>query len=114
MAAGKYDILCEQGATLALTFTWKDENGTAIDLTGYSAAMKVRPHASSDSVIFTAGTSNLTVGTTSGTIALSVSSTATAALAAGTYAYDLELTSGSSVVTRLLEGKFTVKAEVTR
>jgi len=47
---------------------------------------------------------------------LTVSSTAvqTAAIAAGSYVYDLEITSAGSIKTRLVQGKITVSPEVTR
>lgn len=115
MAAGEYDITCEQGATLSLTFTWKDSSDAAVNLTGYSARMQVREKATSPGTLLSlTNGSGLTLGGSAGTIALSVSATATAALEAGQYVYDLELQSGGGVVTRLLEGRFTVKAEVTR
>jgi hypothetical protein len=115
MPAGYYDILCEQGATLSRTFTWKDKAGELIPLGGYSARMQVRPYASADETILdlTSAADDITFPS-AGKISLTVSATATAELVPGTYAYDLELESPTGVVKRLLEGKFTVKAEVTR
>jgi len=38
----------------------------------------------------------------------------TGAIEEGIYVYDLEITSGSGIVTRLLEGEITTNPEVTR
>jgi hypothetical protein len=56
----------------------------------------------------------ITLGGTAGTIALAAVATATSAVEAGQYVYDLELVSGAGYVTRLVEGNFVVYAEVTR
>lgn len=56
---------------------------------------------------------NIVLGGNAGTVVISLSDDITASLAAGTYIYDLELTSPTGSVTRLLEGTFIVDAEVT-
>ena len=43
-----------------------------------------------------------------------MTSTATGNLEEGIYLYDLEITSGSGAVTRLMQGKVTVNPEITR
>jgi hypothetical protein len=53
------------------------------------------------------------LGGTAGTINLTVAATATEPVPAKTYVYDLELVSGS-VVTRLVQGTFELRGEVTR
>ena len=54
------------------------------------------------------------VNATEGLISISASSSSTAALEEGIYVYDLEITSSTGVVTRLLQGEVTVSPEVTR
>lgn len=66
-----------------------------------------------ESVISLTNGSGITLGGSAGTIALLVSASTMAGISAGTYVYDLELDSGT-VVTRLMQGKFTVQAEVTK
>jgi hypothetical protein len=56
---------------------------------------------------------NIVLGGAAGTVVISLTDEITASLAAGTYIYDLELTSPTGSVTRLLEGTFIVDAEVT-
>lgn len=115
MAAGTYDIVCEQGATLSLTLTYRDSSDALVNLTGYSARMQVRESVrAADTLLSLTSGSGITLGGAAGTIVLTVSATATAALPRGEFVYDLELVSGSGVVTRLIEGSFTVRAEVTR
>lgn len=114
MAAGKYNMLVEQGATFSRAFTVSGWN-----LTGYTIRMQVRPTATDSATPIleaTTGTDGRIVLTnpTSGIFTLTLSAATTAALTAGNYVYDLELVSGSSVVTRLLEGDFIVVANVTR
>lgn len=55
----------------------------------------------------------ITLGGTAGTIVITIDADYTSALNDGTYVYDLELTSSSGTVTRLLEGQFVVTPEVT-
>ncbi len=117
MALGnRYDLEIKQGATLSLTATWKDSNGAAVNLTGYTARAQVREtYAASSAIISLTDTAGITLGGSAGTITLTVSATATAALTAPwAGVWDLELVSGGGVVTRLLEGAATVTPEVSR
>ena len=114
--AGQYNIIADQGATFARVVTWKDDTGTPVNLTGYSARMQVRQRYVSTSTVLslTSPSSGITLGTTNGQIQINVSATTMAGISAGDYRYDLELVSGGGIVTRLLMGSFTVRAEVTR
>jgi hypothetical protein len=111
--AGVYDITAPQGATFDTTFTYTI-GGTAVNLTGYTAAMQVRSAYAASPIISLTNVSGITLGGVAGTIRVVISATTTATYKAGQYLYDLELTSGSGVVTRLLQGKFTISPEVTR
>jgi hypothetical protein len=115
MAATTYDILIEQGATFSQLVTYKD-NGVAVNLTGYTARMQVRATLESASTLveLTTANSRIALGGTAGTITLTISATDTAALTAGRGVYDLELVSGSGIVTRLLQGVATISRNVTR
>lgn len=113
-APGYLDLDCYQGANFDYQLTWTVA-GSAVNVTGYSARMQVRQYADSTATVlsFVNGT-GITLGGTAGTIALSAVATATSAIEAGQYVYDLELVSGAGYVTRLVEGNFVVYAEVTR
>lgn len=122
MSAGIYNMTCDQGATFQQTLYWKGSDGALIDLTGYSARMQVRSQVAVPSpqvavtLELTTENGRIALGGSAGTISLTVKSTATAAVSAGTYYYDLELISNDSpqVVTRLVQGEFVVVGEVTR
>jgi hypothetical protein len=115
MAATTYDILIEQGATYSQVITYKDA-GVAINLTGFTARMQVRATLESASTLIelTTANSRIALGGTAGTITLTISATDTAALTSGRGVYDLELVSGSGIVTRLLQGVCTISRNVTR
>lgn len=111
MAAGKYDFTLEQGTTFSREITVQD-SGSAMNLTGYTPRMQMRSTHDSSTIAltFTAAVSNASQGK----IQLSATDSATSAVEEGIYVYDLEIESGSSGVTRLMEGKVTVTPEVTR
>ena len=111
MAAGTYNFIVEQGATFNRILTVK-ENNSAMNLTGYSVASKMRSTHDSSTVVgtFTCSISNAS----SGGITMSMTSSTSSAIEEGIYVYDLEITSGTSIVTRLLQGEVTVNPEVTR
>jgi hypothetical protein len=116
MTAGIYTITIEQGSTFSLPLTWKDALGSLVNLTGYTARLYVREEVESPAPFITLTTENggITLGGAAGTITLLMSATTTAALAQTKGVYDLELISGSGVVTRLLEGIVVIRKEVTR
>ena len=114
--AGIYDIVADQGATFTRVITWKDSDGVPIDLNGYSARMQLRSQIDSAGAAvfeFTTDNDRISLGGTAGTITLSAAATATQAIPADTYVYDLELVE-SGVVTRLVQGQFELRGEVTR
>ena len=112
MAAGKYNFTLEQGATFSREITVQD-SGSPMNLTGHTPRMQMRSTHDSSTIAltFTAAIAN---PATNGKINLGATATATAAVEEGIYVYDLEIESGSSGVTRLLEGQVTVTPEVTR
>jgi len=114
MAAGELNLAVEQGTTFSQTLTWKID-GTAVNLTGYTARMQARDDVTSSTTILSlTQAAGLTLGGVAGTIIIALTATATAALVAGNYVYDLELVSSGGVVTRLVQGTLEVSAEVTR
>lgn len=115
--AGLYNIIADQGATLSRTVTWKDSAKNPINITGYTARMHVRELVTSASTVLELTTENnrITLGGTAGTITLTVSASTMAGLTAGKYVYDLELVAPvTGVVSRIIQGNFVVRPEVTR
>ena len=116
MSAGYHHFIVEQGATFGQTLTLKDSAGSVLNLTGFSGAMQFRenPEASSSILDITTANSRMTMGGNAGTITLAVSATDTAALTASDGVFDLEITSGAGIVTRLIEGTFSIRRNITR
>jgi len=114
--ASTYNILVDQGSTYTLAVTYKDSTGTAINLTGYTAAMQLRlDYDSATAVLSLSSPSNgIVITGASGLVSITMSATQTAALSADTFLYDLEITSPTSVKTRLIQGVVVVSAEVTK
>lgn len=121
MPAGKYSFTVEQGTTHTFTVVKKDSNGDAIDLTGYSGRMQIRPDfADNSSTVYTTVSSSIAGDGTglyltpiSGSIRVEISAGVTEDFNFDSGVYDLELYSGS-YVERLLEGKVKISREVTR
>jgi len=114
--AGIYNIIADQGSTFSRQLTWNDSNGSAVNLTGYTARMDVRTSidaAGAAVLSLTTENGRIVLGGSAGTINLSAEATATQAIESGNYVYDLELVSGSTV-TRLVQGSFVLRGEVTR
>ncbi len=116
MIAGRHDFTIEQGTTFTRNVQWKDSSGNPVDLTSYTAAMKIRESYDSGSALvsLTSGGGDITITAVTGTLTITISATATAALDFDRGVYDLELDDGSGVKTRLLEGHVTLAKEATK
>ena len=125
MAAGKYNIVIEQGATYDVTVEYKDSNNNPIDLTGYSGRMQIRPSIGSPTAYLCLSSSYNADGTglnfsgsdgatppTSGSIRIYISAATSSMLTFDQAVYDLEIASGSYVA-RLLQGNVKLSKEVT-
>ena len=110
--AGILNLVADQGATYTQRLTWKID-GNPVNLTGYTARMKVKNIVRNVEVISITSSSGIALGGSAGTIDLTVSATDMTKVVAGKYSYDLELVSPGGVVTRLVKGTFTVTPEVT-
>jgi len=113
MPAAIYDFIIEQGATVDNTviapFALKNEDGTIYDLTDWVPAAKLRnKYNSATGTAFT-----VTPDLETGQLQLSLTATETAALAAGDYVYDVEI-SRNNVVRRVIKGAITVDPEATK
>lgn len=109
---GNYDLTIVQGATLDLLLTYKDSAGVVINLTGYTARLKIRTAVAGTEVVSLTEADGLVLGGAAGTIRIQRSATQTAAYTFTRGVYDLELISGA-VVSRIIEGNVLVRLEVT-
>ncbi len=115
MPAAKLNVTIEQGADWQQALIWKDSTGAAISLVGYTAKAQVRraPNASELYLTATTADSTIVLGGVLGTIAIHVPAATTAALTFTGGSWDLVLTSGTGVITRLVEGQVTLDRSVT-
>lgn len=116
--AANVDISIDQGATFSYTVTARS-NGAYLNLTGYSARMKIRKSADSAAALLSlvspsASGTGIDLGGAAGTVEVKISATDTAALDFYVARYDLEIVDGSGKVTRLLEGRVTLNREITK
>jgi len=110
MSAGTYNITIDQGSDFSLQLTIQ-EGGSAKNLSGFSVRGQIRPTI--DSSTLTASFTGTVTNASSGICTVSLPYTTTDDISAGTYQYDIELYTDSTVQ-RLLQGTATVKGEVTR
>lgn len=115
MAAAKYNITIEQGATFVKSVTVKDATtGVVRDLTGYVARGQIRARYEDQTPIATFNFTNLG---TSGTFVFQLSAATTTALDFESAVYDIELEQvGSNPVNveRLMQGNVFLSKEVTK
>lgn len=109
--ATKSNIVIDQGSDLSLQVSCTNSAGEVFNLSNYTAACKLRKHWSSNTAYTI--TSTIT-GATLGEITLSANNTVTTAIPPGRYMYDVEVTSNTGTVTRVLQGTATVTPEITR
>lgn len=106
----KANLLIDQGSTYNTTLSLTTEMDEPMDLSGYTGAAQLRKHfTSSNSFSF-----DVSLNENAGTVMLSLSANSTANISAGRYVYDVEITSASGVVTRVVEGMVVVTPNVTR
>lgn len=107
--AEKFNFSIDQGATFSRAFTILDANNNPVDLSGRTANSQMRKsYTSSTYYQFTSALE------ANGVITLSMSANTTEAIPAGRYVYDIETTSNTGVITRVLEGIVTVTPQVTK
>ena len=121
--AAAYDLNVDQGATFTLSVTIKDSSNVAYDLTGYTAVAQIRERPESESVVATI-TCGFNSPRTDGVVNLSIAAATTATLQvtpsqepdrhSQKYCYDLLITSGAGVKTRIIQGAVNVSPSVTR
>ena len=116
MSAAIYNATIDQGATFNLEVIYKDEAGTPINITGYSAALQIRQNYYDTTALLTltSPSGGIVITGAAGKINITMTDVQTGSLDEGFYVYDLEITSSGGIVTRLIQGQFTVSPEVTR
>jgi len=105
------NLYIDQGTDFSITVDVTDSAGDILELSDYTAAAQIRKTYSSSTVSATFATS---IAELAGQVTISLTDTQTAALEAGRYVYDLNITSAAGVVTRVIEGQAIITPGVTR
>ena len=87
-----------------------------VNVTGYTAELQVRSLPSDPTAVLSLSTTNggISITGASGEFAVHATAAQTTVIDEGTYYYDIEITSGGGIVTRLAQGQVVVTPEVTR
>lgn len=115
--AVKLNLKIEQGASFEKTLTWKNPDGTPVDLTGATARMHARAKVNSPGTpLLDLSTENggIVLGGTAGTVKIVLTDAQTAAIDWTAAVHDLEVRFPSGFVRRLIQGGISVSPEVTR
>ena len=105
------NLTIDQGSTFTGIIDVTDASDNVLNLTGYSVAGQMRKtYDSSAKTDFTATVQSAG----SGKVKITLTAAQTNALVAGRYVYDVEITSGEGIVTRVVEGQIEVTPGVTR
>jgi hypothetical protein len=109
--AGFVELTLEQGANFNTVLDLKDAAGSILNLSGYSVAAQMRKsYYSTTAIDFTISVTDALAGS----ITMSMNSANTSVVTPGRYVYDVLLTSGTGIKTRIIEGIVTVLPSVTR
>jgi hypothetical protein len=140
MASAYYDINAQQYSTLNFHVEYFDENNNAVDLTGYTARLHVRPNNDSSKLYLMITTSGVTSGGATGEfgatagisgsggiflnrgetgaaftggILITADATTMGYVRVGSWKYSLDLTKGVTT-DELMQGQFVVAPKNTR
>jgi hypothetical protein len=115
------DLIVDQGATVHRVFAIKNAARKALTLDGYVARMQVRnwdvETRDPELIIvaeYTTENGYISIDAAKGSIILLIPPAIMAAYEPKSYVYDLEVESSTGETTRIVQGKFIVRAEVTR
>jgi len=120
MAAGKYDFAIEQGTSFKISWIYKDQNGTPINLTNWCARLIWKTNLNATQVFHSENTDysvyKFTIDDLNGKLTLLIPAATTNGFLFNTAKYDLELQSpddlyangGGKYITRILFGTVSV------
>lgn len=103
------NITIPQGADFSETFVSTENNGSASNLAGYTGTAKMKKHPGAT----TSTQFSVSITSSTGEVAIALTSGKTTSLDPGRYYYDVRLTSSSGAVSRLVEGMAFVTAGIT-
>jgi len=112
------DISVDQGSDIAIELHMTNTDGSVKNLVNHSIAAKMKRNYNSDSDNTQVFNAIIATPPSDGIATISLTNTQTAALTAGRWVYDVELSyvdsSSSTITERVLEGKVFVTPSVTK
>lgn len=118
MSAGKLNITIEQGATFNRDFTYTDQYGTPINITGATIRMNIKENFEDSTAILSATTGSdgriSLTNATKGKFNLKISAADTADLSFDQAYYQIEIEFTDGQVDRILEGRTRLSKEIVR
>ncbi len=107
---GSYNFNYYRGDTAEFVIRPKNANGSAFDLTGYTSEFFIANQRGSAATQYEA---QAVVNATTDIVTCTILPGVGRQLAPGTYVYDVQITTGASVIYTLLTGSITVTDDIT-
>lgn len=108
-----FNLKCIKGTSFQRSLTYKDSNGIAIDLSGYTVTMLIKVYDSHNKTELTlTNSSGITLTGASGLIEILITDAQTSAFNEKEYFYTLKIESSGGIVSELMRGTFEVIDEV--
>lgn len=110
MSTTKVDLIVDQGADWSESVDFNNDDGTPVNLTGYSFLGTLKTSYFSNTTIanFVITVLNAPVGNT----VMSMNAATTANLSAGNYVYNVKMVDNLGLTTNIMQGIFTVRPSV--
>jgi hypothetical protein len=107
---GTYNFSYYRGDTNQFVIRPKNANGAAFDLTGYTAIFTIANRRGSTGTQYEA---QAVVDTTNDLVTCTILPGVGRSLAAGTFVYDVQITTGAANIVTILTGSITVTDDIT-
>lgn len=108
-AVSVVNIVIQKGTDFEETFALTAEDGLGLNLTGFSAAAKLKKHPTST----TSYNFNTVITIADSTIKIIMADTVTSTLPSGRCYYDLVITSSGGVISKVIQGTALIEESVT-
>lgn len=110
--ANQVELFCDQGTSFSYALDLSNDDGTALNVAGYTFTSSIRKSYYSSGV-----TANLTVSIineANGNVQLSMNSATTSNIRPGRYLYDVKMIDNTNTTFRVIEGIISIYPQVTK
>lgn len=112
--SAEYNFTITAFADYTFTAEYKDSDGQAIDITGYSAFMQIRKTFSTPAALSLSDGDGLTIDGTAGEVAIHFTGEQTGQLIKGPWLYNLFVVSQDGYRTELIKGTISIAPSATQ